>query len=82
MLHPGVALEDDELDAMAWGFIDSTYATSQFADWPIDRRLHAYLDHWGLSSVADDGTLCAALMDRVMAKIPFALDSGKLRLDG
>jgi hypothetical protein len=80
MLHPTVTLEDAELDTMAWGFIDSSYAGSQFADWPIDRRLHAYLDHRRLSSVADDGTLCEALLDRVMAKLPFALDSGETQI--
>ena len=79
MLHPSVTSEDTELDAMAWGFIGSPYAGSEFADWPIDRRLHAYLDHCGLSSVADDGTRCEALLDRVMAKLPIAQDSGTLR---
>ncbi len=45
------------------------------------RLLHAYLRHQGLSDVADDGTRCAALLDRVMANIASALDSGTLRPD-
>jgi hypothetical protein len=74
--------EDAELEAMAWGFLGSPYASNRFVEWPIDRRLHAYLRHQGLSEVADDGTRCAALLDRVMANIASALDSGTLRRDG
>jgi len=81
-MRPAVEPQDTELDAMAWGFLSSTYASKRFVEWPIDRRLHAYLRHQGLSSVADDGTRCAALLDRVMANIAAALDSGTLRSDG
>jgi hypothetical protein len=81
-MRPAVEPQDTELDAMAWGFLSSTYASKRFVEWPIDRRLHAYLRHQGLSSVADDGTRCAALLDRVMANIASALDSGTLRSDG
>ena len=82
MMLPDVEPADAELEAMAWGFLGSTYASKRFIEWPIDRRLHAYLRHQGLSSVADDGTRCAALLDRVMANIADALDSGTLRPDG
>jgi len=81
-MRPAVEPQDTELDAMAWGFLSSTYASKRFVEWPIDRRLNAYLRHQGLSSVADDGTRCAALLDRVMANIAAALDSGTLRSDG
>jgi hypothetical protein len=82
MMPPAVEPQDTELDAMAWGFLGSPYAGNRFVEWPVDRRLHAYLRHQGLSSVADDGTKCAALLDRVMANIASALDSGTLRPDG
>jgi hypothetical protein len=81
-MHPDVEFQDAELDAIAWAFLGSTYASNRFVEWPIDRRLHAYLRHQGLSSVADDGTRCAALLDRVMANIASALDCGTLRPDG
>ena len=58
------------------------YASNRFVEWPIDRRLHAYLRHQGLSNLANDGTVCAALLDRVMANISSAFDSGTLRPDG
>jgi len=81
-MHPAVEPQDAEMEAMAWGFLSSPYASKRFVEWPIDRRLHAYLRHQGLSSVADDGTRCAALLDRVMANIASALDSGTLRPNG
>ncbi len=80
-MHNAVELQDAELNAIAWGFLGSPYASNRFVEWPIDRRLHAYLRHQGLSDVADDGTRCAALLDRVMANIASALDSGTLRPD-
>ena len=43
MMHTAVELQDTELDAMAWGFLGSPYASNRFVEWPIDRRLHAYL---------------------------------------
>lgn len=78
-MQPDVTVKDAKLDAMAWGFLSSTYAGGHFTEWPIDRRLHAYLRHAGLRSVADDGTVFAALLDRVMANISSALDSGTLK---
>ena len=82
MLQPTAEPEDAELESIAWGFLGSSYASKRFVEWPIDRRLHAYLRHQGLSDVAKDGTSCAALLDRVMANIAPALDSGTLRPDG
>jgi hypothetical protein len=82
MTQPAVEPQDGELEALAWGFLGSSYASKHFCEWPIDRRLDAYLRQQGLSDVADDGTRCAALLDRVMANIADALDSGTLRPDG
>lgn len=81
MSQPAVSSAAADLESIAWGFLGSVYAGPQFTDWPIDRRLHAYLRHRGLREVADDGTVCAALLDRVMANISSALDSGTLRPD-
>jgi hypothetical protein len=81
-MQPAAELQDAELEAIAWGFLGSPYAGNRYTQWPIDRRLHAYLVHRGLSDVADDGTISAALLDRVMANIASALDRGTLRPDG
>lgn len=70
---------EPELDAMAREFLGSRYAGPRFAAWPIDRRLVAYLLHCGLTSIADEGTLFAALLDRVMENIALARDAGTLQ---
>lgn len=81
-MQPAAELQDAELDAIAWGFLGSPYAGNRYTQWPIDRRLQAYLVHHGLSDIADDGTISAALLDRVMANIARALDRGTLRPNG
>lgn len=79
MSQPAVSSAAADLESIAWGFLESDYAGTHFTEWSIDRRLHAYLRHRGLREVADDGTVCAALLDRVMANISSALTSGTLR---
>lgn len=81
MSQPAVSSTAEDLEQIAWGFLESSYAGPHFTEWPIDQRLHAYLRHKGLRDVADDGTVCAALLDRVMANISSALNSGTLRPD-
>jgi hypothetical protein len=72
-------LQNAELDAMAWEFLGSPYASERFAGWSIDGRLHGYLRHLGLSDVVDNGTVCAMLLERVLSNIASALDDGTLR---
>lgn len=76
MPQPTVETHEAGLDALACEFLGSQYAGPGFADWPIDRRLHAYLLHRGLINVANNGTLCATLLDRVMANIAAARGKG------
>lgn len=78
MPQPTVETLEAGLDALACEFLGSQYAGPGFADWPIDRRLHAYLLHRGLINVANNGTLCASLLDRVMANISSARTNGTL----
>ncbi|MFZ0714599.1 hypothetical protein [Mycobacterium sp.] len=77
-MQPAVTLNEAKLDAIAWGFLGSIYASRCFTEWTIDRRLDAYLRREELRSVADDGTVSAALLDRVMANICSAVDNGTL----
>lgn len=79
MSQPAVSSTADDLESIAWGFLGSAYAGPHFTEWPIERRLHAYLRHTGMRDVADDGTVCAVLLDRVMANISSAVNSGTLR---
>lgn len=68
-----------ELDTIAWGFLRSEFTGQIFADWPIDRRIDAYLSHYGPSGLINDGSAYDALLERVMANIGTALRSGVLR---
>jgi uncharacterized protein YqjF (DUF2071 family) len=65
-----------ELDKIAWRFLGSTFTRQTYADWPIDRRVDAYLLHHGLINVMNDGTAYDALLERVMANIGPALRKG------
>lgn len=71
-------LTQHELDGIAWEFLESKFTGRSYADWPIDRRLDAYLLHHGLVNVMNDGTVYNALLERVMSNIGPALRKGLL----
>jgi hypothetical protein len=73
-----VELTEQELDAIAWQFLGSEFTGELYANWPIDRRVNAYLVHHRLMHVANDGAACDALLHRVMANIGRALRHGVL----
>ena len=67
-----------ELDAIAWQFLRSEFAGATYSDWPIDRRLDAYLVHHGPTELLVDGTAYNELLDHVMANIGPAHGNGVL----
>jgi hypothetical protein len=67
-----------QLDAIAWKFLRSEFTEQRYADWPIDRRLDAYLLHYGPTELINDGSGYDALLQRVMANIGPALRNGVL----
>ena len=69
---------DIDLESISWDFLESEFTGPTYAGWSIDRRLQVYLRHRGLAALADDGTACAALLERVMANIGPALRRGVL----
>jgi hypothetical protein len=81
MMQAGQAkqLTDEQFDAIAWRFLCSEYAEHTYQDWPIDRRLEAFLQHQGLARIADDGAAYPALLERVMANFPRARRDGVLQ---
>jgi hypothetical protein len=69
-------LTDSDVDALAWQFLNSDYADKTYADWPLDRRLHGFLRHRGLSTIAEDGDAYDLVLDGVMSHIGVASRSG------
>jgi hypothetical protein len=67
-----------QLDAIAWKFLRSEFTQQSYADWPIDRRLDAYLLHHGPTGLINDGSAYNGLLERVMANIGPALRNGVL----
>lgn len=73
---------DSRFDALAWGFLGSDFATTDYAHWPLERRVDAYLAHHGPTLVRDDGALFDVLVDRVMWNIEPARRRGVLKSIG
>lgn len=67
-----------EIDEVAWKFLRSEFTGRTYANWPIDRRVDAYLIRNGLRRFLDNGADYSALLDRVMSNIGAALRSGIL----
>jgi hypothetical protein len=68
----------DQLETIAWEFLGSEFTSQIYADWPIDRRVDAFLVHSGQADLLNDGSTYNALMERVMANIGPALRAGVL----
>ena len=71
-----VDLTTAEFDTVAWSFLRSEFASPIYCDWPLDRRLDAYLAHHGPSELLADGSAYNTLMERVMVNIGPALRNG------
>jgi len=67
-----------ELDELAWKFLGSEFTQDIYADWPLDRRLDAYLRHHQLAGIIDDGAVYSGLLDRVMTNMAAARRGGIL----
>jgi hypothetical protein len=65
-----------KLDAIAWKFLGSEFTGQIYANWPIDRRVDAYLRHHGPIDIVNDGGAYDALLERIMANIGRALHDG------
>lgn len=66
-----------EIDSLAWQFLCSPYIGRIYWDWPLERRLDAYLRHEERGDVLRDGATYSSLVDRVMANFPRARRDGR-----
>jgi hypothetical protein len=73
-----IELDETQLEAVAWDFLNSEFTAKAYSIWPIDRRVDAYLRRRGLDNLVNDGAACDALIERVMANIGRALRRGLL----
>lgn len=73
-------LSTDELDTIAWKFLRSEFAGRIYINWPIERRIDAYLLHHGPTELLNNGSAYSALLERVMGNIRRARHSGVLPL--
>jgi hypothetical protein len=71
-----IELSKSDFNAIAWRFLRSEFTDQIYADWPIDRRLDAYLLHHGPAELLVDGSAYDTLLDCVMANIGRALRTG------
>ena len=70
---------DARRDALAWSFLESEFAAPDYVNWPLERRLDAYLSRRGRVAERTDGTEFEALIQRVMHTIGPALRRGVLQ---
>lgn len=77
MMQAGPAEDADrEFDTIAWDFLCSPYTGRDYWDWPLERRLDAYLRHHQRYDVLNDGAVYSAVVELVMANM------GRARRDG
>lgn len=65
-------------DSVAWSFLGSEFAEPDYANWPIERRVNAFLAHYDRGTEFEDGDEFGALIDAVMRNIRPARRSGVL----
>lgn len=75
----GKAAAAQDIDTVAWQFLCSAYTRRDYWDWPLERRVDAYLRHLNRDDLLNDGGAYTALIDRVMANIARARRDGMLR---
>lgn len=71
-------LDREELEIVAWRFLRSEFTEQTYSDWPMDRRVDAFLVHYGLIELMNDGSAYDVLLERIMANIGPALRNGTL----
>ena len=68
----------EEIDGIAWKFLCSHFTRRDYVDWPLERRIDAFLRHLKRPDILNDGAAYSTLIDRVMANFPRARRDGVL----
>lgn len=67
-----------EIDGLAWQFLCSPFTRRDYWDWPLDRRIDAYLRQRQRLDILNNGAAYNTLIERVMANIARARRDGLL----
>ncbi|MGV0991377.1 MAG: hypothetical protein ACOYB7_03900 [Mycobacterium sp.] len=67
-----------DIDDIAWQFLCSPYTDRLYWDWPLERRIDAYLRHLNREDILNNGAAYSTLIERVLANFPRARRDGKL----
>ena len=67
-----------EIDGIAWQFLCSPFTRRDYWDWPLERRIDAYLRQLKRLDILNDGSAHRALTERVMANLARARRDGVL----
>ena len=68
----------EEIDGIAWKFLCSPFTRRDYWDWPLERRIDAFLRQLKRPDIINDGAAYSTLIDRVMANFPRARRDGVL----
>lgn len=68
----------EEIDGIAWQFLCSPFTRRDYWDWPLERRIDAYLRQLKRPDILNNGAAYGALIDRVMANFSRARRDGVL----
>jgi hypothetical protein len=75
MTTPGAG---GEIDTIAWQFLCSDFIRRDYWDWPLERRVDAFLRHRDRADILNDGGAYDCLVERVMANMARARADGLL----
>lgn len=73
------ACSAERIDEIAWEFLCSPFIRRDYWDWPLERRLDAFLRHHERRDILKSGAAYGELVERVMANIPRARRDGVLQ---
>lgn len=68
----------EEIDGIAWQFLCSPFTRLDYWNWPLERRIDAYLRQLKRPDILNNGATYSALIERVMANFPRARRVGVL----